>query len=76
VADFCCVELRLVVEIDGAAHSEPAQVAHDENRTAYLESLGYQVLRFSNSEVLESPEAVLTSIHSAAQPLYPKRRAP
>src|SRR5215210_3921630 len=66
VADFCCYSLRLVVELDGDVHQQPAQVAHDENRGEYLSSRGYTVLRFPNHRIFQSPEAVVDEICKAA----------
>jgi very-short-patch-repair endonuclease len=61
IADFCCVELRLIVEVDGGQHAERAR--EDERRTAYLESRGYRVVRFWNNEVLGETEAVMQRIY-------------
>jgi len=66
VADFCCYELRLVVELDGGVHGEPAQIAHDQNRDWYLRSRGYVVLRFLNDQVFDEPERVLDEVFQAA----------
>ena len=66
VVDFCCYDLRLVIEVDGDVHLEPQQVAHDENRDVYLQSRGYTVLRFSNQRVLEDGSGVLKEIFEAA----------
>ena len=52
IADFYCFEARLVVELDGSHHYMPGEAEYDEKRTAYLESQGLQVLRFSNADVL------------------------
>jgi uroporphyrinogen-III synthase len=46
VLDFCCYELRMAVELDGEVHSSGHQARHDQNRDAFLKSLGYLVLRF------------------------------
>lgn len=51
ILDFNCPKARLVVELDGGQHSEPEAVAYDAERTAFLESYGLKVLRFSNMEV-------------------------
>ena len=59
IADFACVEARLVVELDGGQHLE----AIDAIRTACLEVRGYHVLRFWNNDVLTQIEAVLAMIH-------------
>lgn len=54
VADFCCLEAKLIVEVDGGQHAD-AKREHDEKRTAWLATQGYRVLRFWNYEVLEDP---------------------
>jgi very-short-patch-repair endonuclease len=57
VADFCCLEARLVVEVDGSQHAD-TQRAHDEHRTQWLESQGFKVMRFWNWEVVDDPRYV------------------
>ena len=52
IVDFYCHKARLVVELDGSQHCDLAAVEYDRTRTAYLESLGLSVLRFSNLDVL------------------------
>ena len=47
IVDFCCYERRLVVELDGEVHTEPAQIAHDQNRDQYLRTQGFKILRFA-----------------------------
>jgi very-short-patch-repair endonuclease len=69
VADFFCHELKLVVELDGAVHDDPRQVAHDKNRDFYLASLGCTILRFPNCELFENADAVLTRILEVAKAL-------
>ena len=64
VADFLCVEARLIVEVDGSQHSEDADAA----RTAALQARGYRILRFWNSEVLENLDGVLEAIAAALEP--------
>jgi very-short-patch-repair endonuclease len=64
-ADFACHQLRLVIEIDGGQHNEPRQIALDDTRTAYLNSLGYRVLRFWNNEVLKEIDGVMSAIYAA-----------
>ena len=61
IVDFCCIEKRLVVELDGAQHN--AQV--DAARTAFLESRGWLIIRFWDNDVLLETEAVLDAIWNA-----------
>ncbi len=58
VADFCCWERRLVVELDGSQHTEEADAA----RTASLSTMGYRVIRFWNNDVLTNMDGVLQTI--------------
>jgi very-short-patch-repair endonuclease len=58
VADFCCLEAQLIVELDGGQHSEIKNKQSDAIRQKYLESLGYKVLRFWNNEVENNLEGV------------------
>jgi len=61
IVDFVCLEARLIVEADGGQHLE--QVEEDLARSRFLESLGYQVVRFWNHEILGDIHAVLEQIH-------------
>jgi|GEM_PF-1503442 len=60
IVDFVAVNRKLVIELDGGQHQERA--AYDQERTRYLESLGYRVLRFWNNECLVEMEGVLGRI--------------
>ena len=62
IADFVCLEKRLVVEVDGAYHSSPEQQADDATRSQVLEQKGFHVIRFSNDVVDKSLDRVLHSI--------------
>jgi len=69
VLDFYCQQLKLVVELDGGIHSEPQQMAHDENRDAYLKSLGCTILRFPNESIFSNLAVVLEKITQTAKSL-------
>jgi very-short-patch-repair endonuclease len=58
VVDFLCEEARLIVEADGGQHADDA--AADEERTNWLNSRGYEVMRFWNNDVLGNTQGVLT----------------
>jgi very-short-patch-repair endonuclease len=60
IVDFCCVERRLVVELDGSQHAD--RTDYDQKRTAFLQSKGLKVLRFWNNDVLSQTTAVLEQI--------------
>ena len=56
IVDFCCLSLKLVVELDGAGHAYKSQATSDQQRRQELEKRGYRVLRFPNGIVLKAPE--------------------
>ncbi|MBM4285441.1 MAG: endonuclease domain-containing protein [Deltaproteobacteria bacterium] len=60
IVDFICLEKNLVIEVDGGQHAE--NEAQDTERSAYLNKMGYRVVRFWNNEVLQETEAVLQAI--------------
>jgi very-short-patch-repair endonuclease len=66
VLDFYCRDLKLIVELDGEIHAEPLQAAHDQNRDAYLLSLGCTILRFANEAIRTDLSAVLDKISQTA----------
>jgi len=51
IADFVCEEKMLIIEIDGGQHNEIDNIAYDKERTAYLNSRGFNVIRFWNNDV-------------------------
>ncbi len=67
IVDFVCVTPKLIVEADGGQHAE--QAGYDAERTAYLNSLGFTVLRFWNNEILRQTDEVLAEILKALQVL-------
>jgi very-short-patch-repair endonuclease len=73
VADFACVAARLIVEVDGATHSTPEELAHDARRTKYLETQGWTVIRVTNTDIYENMDGVWRTI--AAQLAPPPRYA-
>ena len=64
IADFYCAEKKLIIEVDGGQHSEEK----DFERTRYLESNGYLILRFWNNDVLENIDGVVYKIQSVLEP--------
>lgn len=63
VAGFYCHEHQLVIELDGGQHFEDSGVEKDARRTARLNALGIEVLRFDNREVLTNIEGVLQRVY-------------
>ena len=60
IADFASNEPKLAVEIDGDTHA--GREDYNAARTQYLEDQGYKVIRFSNIEVMDNMDGVLTRL--------------
>ena len=67
VVDLITLDGKLIVEVDGATHSAPSEVQHDEARTRVLESCGFLVVRVSNTDVHENLDGVLEMIESSVR---------
>jgi very-short-patch-repair endonuclease len=66
IADFVCLEKRLIVEVDGPIHFDEEHQRMDEERSATLRSLGFRIIRFTNEMVLENINIVLDEIKNEA----------
>ena len=77
IADFICLPAKLVIEVDGDYHQEPQQQELDKQRTEFLVSKGYQVIRIKNEEisndlnevVMKIKEEVLNQSNDSPRPL-------
>ena len=65
IPDFCSPRAKLIIELDGSQHM--GQADYDEERTRYLESLGYRVIRFWNNDVLNNIDGVIRAIVDAME---------
>jgi len=65
VPDFVCIKKKLIIELDGSQHLE--QEEYDKERTKFLESQGYKVIRFWNNTVINDMNAVIKSIQFALE---------
>jgi very-short-patch-repair endonuclease len=60
IVDFCAIKQKLIIELDGSQHLE--QEEYDLERSAYLESQGFKVIRFWNNDVMNDIQSVLSAI--------------
>ena len=67
IADFVCLERRLIVEADGPFHDPERDAVRD----AWLRGQSFRGLRFSNHEIATFPDAVLDEIRLATDTLRP-----
>ncbi|MEL8056862.1 MAG: DUF559 domain-containing protein [Pseudomonadota bacterium] len=68
IADFACVQAKLVIELDGSGHTESEQIQHDRKRTALLNSKGWSVHRVWNIDIYQNLNAVLDGIYARLPP--------
>ena len=71
IADFCCIERWLIVEVDGGIHSRAEVAARDRERDDHLRGLGFRILRLTNEEIDSDLDAALDRIESALHALTP-----
>lgn len=62
IADFCCLERKLIIEVDGAYHQVPEQQISDKERAEWLNQLGFNIIRFTNEEIICNTDNVLSKI--------------
>ena len=72
VVDFACHGVKLIVELDGSQHGLEENARRDAERTGYLNSRGYRVLRFWNLDVRRNLDNVVGTIVDAAKSPHPK----
>ena len=65
IVDFCCLKPKLIIEVDGGHHQQEKE--YDVERTAFLASKGFRVMRFWNHEVMNDLDAVVREIFRVAQ---------
>ena len=65
IADFACMEAKLIVEVDGPSHETAEGHAHDERRDAWFVAQSWQVLQTTNEPVTGGGDLVLDQIRTA-----------
>jgi very-short-patch-repair endonuclease len=64
IVDFACLELKLIIELDGGQHAN--SINYDGQRSLFLEKRGFKVIRFWNNDVIENSVGVLEAIRLIA----------
>lgn len=64
IVDFICRDCGLIIEVDGAYHSEPKQIHDDALREQWLTKQGYHIIRFTNEDILYELNNVLETIQA------------
>ena len=73
VVDFYCPVLKLAIEIDGPEHSTEKGMREDKERQEYIEEFGIEFLRFTNEEVFENLDGVISRISEKTLRLKERR---
>lgn len=68
IVDFICKEEKIIIEIDGGQHNIINNIQSDKERTDYLQSLGYNVIRFWNDEIYENIDGVISKLKEEINP--------
>ena len=58
IVDFVCRKKKIIIEIDGGQHNTPEEIIYDKKRTEFLNSRGYKVVRFWNSDIDKNIDGV------------------
>ena len=74
VVDFVCYEAKLIVELDGGQHANQQEA--DAERTRWLESRGFRVVRFWNNDVLTNIAGVMHEIEKILNSSRPSPSPP
>jgi len=74
IADFVCMEARLIIELDGSQHA--TRQSHDTKRDAWLEAKGFRILRIWNNEIFDNMEGVLETIFQTLSSAAPTPTLP
>ena len=69
IVDFICKDIKLIIELDGGQHNTKENILVDEERTKFLESKGYKVIRFWNNEIDNNLEGVYLELEKIFQEL-------
>lgn len=64
ICDFVCLKKKLIIEVDGGYHNEQQQIQDDAIRQSWLESRGFEVIRFTNEEIYCNLDNTLKVINS------------
>ncbi len=62
ITDFVSLRSKLIIEVDGLVHQLPENAESDKERSIWLYGRGFDVMRFTNAEVIHRTDSVLEKI--------------
>ncbi|WP_343229120.1 endonuclease domain-containing protein [Rhizobium lemnae] len=75
IADFAWLSARIIVEVDGDSHETESGRHHDQRRDRFLREQGFIVLRFDNTDVINSADAISIQLEAELAPFLDKEPA-
>lgn len=76
IADFMCMDLKLIIEVDGLTHHWEETVVKDKQKDEDLKAAGFTVLRFTDNEVLTRIDSVIKAIENVISDIEKKNIPP
>ena len=73
IADFVCLPLKLVIEVDGATHFEVETKVKDKQKDKELNEMGFEILRFQDNIILNNINSVKEIIKNKIEELQKNR---
>jgi len=73
IADFFCPKIKLVIEVDGGIHEIPEYKSHDTGRGDFLNDHGITVLRFTNEQIAQEIDLIVSTIEDTAKILIAQK---
>ncbi len=62
IVDFVCIKKKIIIELDGGQHNFNKNIEYDNERTQFLENLGYKVIRFWNNDIDDNLDGVILEL--------------
>ena len=62
IVDFICRSKKIIIEVDGGQHNTDAIINYDNERSLFLEQMGYKVIRFWNNDIDNNIEGVFIEL--------------
>lgn len=70
IADFYCHKVKLIVEVDGSIHTITEVKENDEVRQQQLTEWGYEIIRFTNKQIINEVEKILELIKEKIETIF------
>ncbi len=64
ITDFACLSEKRIIEVDGATHGDVHEIIYDAERTDFLKSQGWRIVRYGNEDIYKNIEDVLDDIYA------------